>query len=698
VRTALGVLTPLAIGMATGRTAYGTYAALGALPAGYVVFSGVTRTRVLAVAAAAVGMAISAFAGAATTGVLDWVMVLYVLIWGYLTGLAATLGPTATSVAQQWSVGLLLTSALPVGAGEAAIRAALVLGGGLWQGALVASSWALNRGSAERTALAASYAVLSQHATQLAEGGNGLLWPEEMPGTSALADPNPLLRSAERLDLVNLAEEAERIRVSLTAIGAVASEESAALRSLLLASAQALGDIAGALSARRGRRRRRQLRSLGQSVERMAAIAPAPDAGWRWAGEALLGQLRSAIRGAQRLLGAAQLGSGQPRPGRPQAGAVVRPGTIRLQEGLLTLRASAGPSTAAGRHALRLAVAATLTALLAQVTRLPHDYWAVLTVIFVLRPDYSSTLQRGVQRAGGTIVGAGLGIATALLARAGNLALLAGTGVSLAAAYAVYMANYLLLGVFLADFVVVFLALLGLPAEQTALARLAATAVGAAVALIAYVAWPSWEGSSANETFAILLKDQGQYAAALLRAYSRPADDEEAHLRSLELEGRRAQTDADASADRLSDEPPRPPVTAELARALIAEAQRLALAELTLHAAITPARAFVPADRKGSAQDAGAETGTGPAQAELDRLAAGLETASGLLARSLRALEPPGRLPPLRELRAAITEPLDDDRVLLTTTDSMVDTVNTTADILRRHLGRGGERAAAAAG
>ena len=718
VRAAVGAVTPLAIGMAMGRTQYGTYAALGALPAGYVSFSGVTRTRLLAVAAAAAGMAISTFAGAATTGGLDWLIVLYVLIWGYLTGLVAALGPTAASVALQWSVGLLLASALPLGVGQAAIRAALVLGGGLWQGALVASSWALNRGGAERTAMAASYTVLSQYAAQLAEGGNGALSLEEMPGTSALADPNPLLRSAERLDLVNLAEEAERIRVSLTAIGAVGSEQSAAgSRPVLLASARALGDVAHALSARRGRRQRRQRRSLGQSGDQIAAIALVPEARWRWVGEALLGQIRSAIRIAERLLGAEPLGSAR-SPSRPQERAAVRPDVVRLQEGLLTLRAGVGPSSEAGRHALRLAMVAALTALLAKVINLPHDYWAVLTVFFVLRPDYSSTLQRGLQRAGGTIVGAGLGIATALLAKAGGLALLAGTGVSLAAAYAVFMANFLLLGVFLTDFVVVFLALLGMPADQTALARLAATGLGAAVALIAYVVWPSWEGSSANVKFAVLLEDQGQYAAALLRAYARPGDDEEAHLRSLELEGRRAHSDADASADRLSDEPPRPPMTAELARALIAAAQRLTLAGLTLHAAITPKLALVPAVRKGSGphrsgrtqggagasapeavdQNGRADTGTGAARTELERLAAGLETASGLMARSLRALRPPGRLPPLRELQTAITEPLDDDRVLLMTTDSIVDTVNTTADILRRSLGRGGERAAAAAG
>ena len=36
VRATVGVITPLAIGMATGHVVYGSYAALGALPAGFV--------------------------------------------------------------------------------------------------------------------------------------------------------------------------------------------------------------------------------------------------------------------------------------------------------------------------------------------------------------------------------------------------------------------------------------------------------------------------------------------------------------------------------------------------------------------------------------------------------------------------------------------------------------------------------------
>ncbi|HEV2243812.1 MAG TPA: hypothetical protein VGR98_22420 [Streptosporangiaceae bacterium] len=99
-------------------------------------------------------------------------------------------------------------------------------------------------------------------------------------------------------------------------------------------------------------------------------------------------------------------------------------------------------------------------------------------------------------------------------------------------------------------------------------------------------------------------------------------------------------------------------------------------AELVLQAAVN-------ADGR---DDAVPSPRAGPGQAPLDRLAAGLGTASDVLARSLRALRPPGPLPPLRKLQAAVSAQPDADRVLLTTTDAIVDAVNSTTDILRRYL------------
>ncbi len=86
VRGAIGVLTPLVIGVATGRVESGSFAALGALPAGFVSFRGVSRTRVLAVLCASAGMAVSTFTGA-TAALKPPLLIPVVFAWAYAVGL-----------------------------------------------------------------------------------------------------------------------------------------------------------------------------------------------------------------------------------------------------------------------------------------------------------------------------------------------------------------------------------------------------------------------------------------------------------------------------------------------------------------------------------------------------------------------------------------------------------------------------------
>jgi uncharacterized membrane protein YccC len=670
-RTAVGVLAPLAAGIASGHPEYGTFAALGALPTGFVSFRGITRTRVLLVAITAAGMAISTFVGAATAASAPWLLVPVIVVWAYVAGVCAALGPSAIAVSLQWPVAVLIASAIPLSPAQAALRGGLVLAGGLWQGALVISSWALSRGSTERTAMAESYAALSRYAEELAAGQGGPPSPDTLPGTYALRDPNPLLRSASRQHLVGLMEEAERIRTTLTVLGAADAADAADAaagpagrrRVLLAASGQDLREIAAAIGSRPSER----ALHLDVARQHIGVDGAAPGQPWNWVAESLQGQLRSAARIAGRLNDA--------EPGR--AGGPPRP-VLRLpaRDLLVTLRASLGTSSEAGRHALRLAAVTGLAEVIAQAAHLPHGYWAALTVLIVLRPDYGSTLYRGLQRAAGTVLGAGLGVATVLLGHLGTSALLIGVGISLFAAYAVFPVNYLFYAVFLTDFVVVLLALAGLPADQTALDRLLGTAVGTVLALVAYVLWPTWERASASEKFARLVLTQGRFVDMLLRAYTHPVSEEASRARSLKLAARRARIDAEASADRLADEPDRPPMTREFAQALVSAGHGLALASLALEAAVGAHHA-APPEPAGDLDSV---------QVPLSRLAGLVRQASAQLAESLRRLGPPGPLPPLRQAQSRIPADHSDSGALFAATDSVVDALNTAADILRRHL------------
>jgi uncharacterized membrane protein YccC len=686
-RTALGVLAPLVLGIATGHPEYGTFAALGALPAGFVSFRGITRTRVLLVVITAAGMAVSTFVGAATAAGPAWFLVPVIMVWAYVAGVCAALGPSAVAVSLQWPVAVLIASAIPLSPAQAALRASLVLAGGLWQGALVVSSWALSRGSGERAAMAGSYESLGRYAAELAAGSGQPPAADTLPGTYALRDPNPLMRGAARQHLIDLMEEAERIRTTLTVLGGpgragpvpTAPEVGAPegtdapgerRRALLAASARSLDEIAAALRSRRSER----ASHLDLAREPISSESAAAGHSWNWAAEALAGQLRSAARITERLNAAEPARSGgSPRP-------PLRPPARDL---LVTLRASLGTSSEAGRHALRLAAIAGLAEVIAQAADLPHGYWAALTVLIVLRPDYGSTLYRGLQRAAGTVLGAGLGVATVLLGHLGSGALLAGIGVSLFAAYAVFPVNYLFYAVFLTDFVVVLLALAGLPADQTALDRLIGTGVGTALALTAYVLWPTWERTTASEKFTRLVLAQCRFADLMLRAYSRPASQEASRARPLKLAARRARLDAEASADRLADEPDRPPLTRELAQGLVSAGHRLALATLALEAAVGEHHARL---RRAGLEHSAPVAEQDPLQERLDRLASMVRQASAQLAESLRRLGPPGRLPPLRAVQSGIPADSADAGALFAATDGLVDALNTTAETLSRHL------------
>jgi len=674
VRVAVGVVVPLALGWVSGHVQYGAYAALGALPAGVTSFQGETRSRVTVVVLASLGMAVSTFIGATTAAAWPWLLVPAVAVWGYFTGLSVCLGLAPSIAVLQWSIALLIAIGLPSGPAEAAVRAGLVLAGGLLQAALVAASWAVRPGATERMALAASYRALANYATDLAAGRSGPPPPTAFPASTTLEDPNPLLPMAVRLVLLNLLEEAERIRASLAALADLAREDSAAaasrLRALMADAANALNLVVAVLSAERAQRPA-LVRALGQAIGELTVADGVP---WRWAGESLLGQLRAVTRIVAIV---------DARANRAvQVDAAIAPPVDRglggMGAAMATLRANAGATSEAGRHALRLAAIATLAEVMVQTTGLYQGRWVTMTIFIVLKPDYASTLFRGIQRAAGTLMGAGVGV-VAGLAHVGQAGWMAVASASVAAAYALFDLSYLLFSLFLTIFVVMLLDLLGMPAIATAEARLLDTVIGAALALAAYFVWPTWLGATAQEKFARLLEAHGVYAAALLRELAHPNDVGAAQLRLLQVTARRARSGTEAATARLSNEPAHPPLTPAVARLLIATVARLAHAELALHAlALSPHR---PANRTVASAEIGER---------IDALGSALQTALSSFAVALENLHRPQAIPALRPIHSVLAaEPALRESPLPGIIDRLVDTINSLDAILRERLPAG---------
>jgi uncharacterized membrane protein YccC len=666
-RVALGVAVPLVLGVATGRLRDGVFAALGASLAGNVSFQGATRTRFEAVALASFGMAVSTFVGA-TVAAWPWLLPPMVGLWAYLTGLSVVLGKRWSAVALAWTFALLVGISIPLQPGPAATRAALALAGGLLQAVLVALSWALRPGGEERTALAASYTVLARYAAALAQGRAGAPSPADFPATAVLQDPNPLLPVHVRWLYRDLLEEAVRLRGSLAALAAYVDEASPAqserIRAFATAAGSGLERIALGLAARPGEWATR----AADARRRISELSVPVDAGWRWAGEGVLGQLRAVSRTLSRVDGrpGVLLGAG-PRVDP----ALSRSGSL-MSIAVATLRANATPATEAGRHALRLAVAAGLAELVTQALRYPLGRWGVLTVLVVLRPDYTSTVSRFVQRAVGTLLGAALALGFVDILHPDRLALSLATGVVSALAYVTFDA-YLLFSLFGTAFVLLIFDLLGMGTLHTAEARLGASALGAAWALVVYLAWPTWEGVGAPEKFAVMLEKHGAYMASLLHQLAHPESRDEAQLLHEQERARQARSDAEAAAERLSQEPSHPMLTVDLARGLIAIGARVAHGVLAAHALVEQREAA----RAGTAERAAFSAG-------LDALANALGSAMQELASALRAQAPPGPIPALRPLHAQLKEHGATDATVLVVTDALVDAVGSLDALLRR--------------
>jgi uncharacterized membrane protein YccC len=596
-----GVLLPLLLGVLLGQAVDGVFAALGALLAGLASLQGVTRTRMSAVGVAGVGTAVSTFVGGTVAYAQPWALVPVIALWGYVAGLTVCLGQRRSAVAALWPVALLIAVGTPLDPAHAATRAGLVLAGTAVQGIVVALSWAARRGDHERTALEASFRHLADYAWQVADGQLQAPAPVAFPAADRLADPNPLLARGTRSAYAQLLEHAEQARAALAAVAVHGAADPAARR-LAADSARVLDAVADAMTSR-------DFEPAGD----IPALRPLPpttaDSDWRWAADALLAQLRAVTD----LL--TNLNSAPPTRGTAKIDQIAAPdesfSAVRR-----TLRANLTPISETGRHALRLALTAGVAETLVRMTGLYEGRWVVLTVFLVLKPDYTSTVSRGVHRALGTAAGAVFGAVITILLHGTPIGIALAGGIAVAAAYAVFQVDYLVYSFFLTVFLVLLLHLVGLNAETTATARLADTAIGAALALVAYVLWPTWHGRTASRIFDRLVEAHTTYATALLRELDAPGENGPQRLRALQSAARRSRTDAEAAAERLAAEPSHPAFTPQAARAVVASATRLAHAELSLHTLVTaPARPADPRHVRALAHD------TGAALAELTDLA-----------------------------------------------------------------------------
>src|SRR3954470_14823685 len=142
VRNAVGVVIPLAFGIATDQVAAGVAIAGGALLVGFVDLGAgyATRARVMLVCTGLVG--VSVFVATLAGGV-DWLLCILMVIWGFGAGLSVSLRRAPSLVALNAAIALLLAPFYSGDFVDSLDRAGLTIVGGLLQTGLALATWPL---------------------------------------------------------------------------------------------------------------------------------------------------------------------------------------------------------------------------------------------------------------------------------------------------------------------------------------------------------------------------------------------------------------------------------------------------------------------------------------------------------------------------------------------------------------------------
>ncbi len=386
---------------------------------------------------------------------------------------------------------------------------------------------------AQRAALAALYRSLAKHARLSADPAVHL---PSVPFTAArrALDLLPQFSRPAAAPLYGLLAEAEGLRRALHAVGGRADlprEEIAAV----------LDAVAGTLITGRAQ-------DVGAAHDTVSARA-------NLTGAELPGRLREASRLAEHW---------RLRLGPEGLDGVLSafPAVSPVRAGARLLRAELRPGAPLFRHAIRIAVGTVAAEAAGRGlgtfwgNALPnHGFWAALTAMLVLSPDYGHTFARGWGRPIGSILG-GLAVWAVLLPAWWSPGALVIVSVVLSGVIFVALrVSQIVLSFFITAYIVVLIARLGSAPHLIAWSRPAETVLGALIGLMVFVVVPTYHHHRLHTLFAELLRVQQRLLPLLVFGFADVEAIDHAEIDMLRGRARQARERFDAAAASLAHEP-----------------------------------------------------------------------------------------------------------------------------------------------
>jgi uncharacterized membrane protein YccC len=556
IRNTIGFAMALILATVLDDASAGVLAGLGALNVSYSDGLDPYSARARRMGFASLLCAAAVTAGA-LSGNTNFTAVATASIGAFAAGMLIALGTRAGDLGVVVLVTLVVFAAHPLPPVEAVESGLVALGGGLLQMLLSIVLWPVKPYEPERKIIAELYQAIARIANETAGTSSA------PPVSRQISDAQEALASlagdhsvqAERH--VFLLNQAERIRLSLINLAQLhrriarepeGQEPADALSDVLRAAANAAKQIGEC--AIQGTQVK-AVEKFETAADRFRQVASA-DASSSIAGllddarrelDALGGQIRASSSISSGLLKDIE---------PPLAAPMPDPWRLRFPGRLAKLRANLSFHSTVFRHALRLALCLGIGDALGRAISLQRTYWIPMTIAIVLKPDFTSTLSRGILRIAGTF--AGLFLATVLFR---YLHTGAATDIALMAVFMFLLrwvgpANYGIFVTALSAMVVLLISSTGVSPQPVILARAQNTAIGGILALIAYIVWPTWERTQVGPALAEMIERYREYFGAVIQAYG---GENGANPGPARLRARLARSNAEASVDRLSAEP-----------------------------------------------------------------------------------------------------------------------------------------------
>ncbi|MFJ8311826.1 MULTISPECIES: FUSC family protein [unclassified Streptomyces] len=381
-RAAVALAAPLAVGMATGQSAYGALASMGALSAVIGDTADAYRMRIFNIAVPQLFGALGVTVGSLVFGH-GWLAVGALTLVALVSGMISSIGAVA-SVS-----GLLLLLNAVVGAGLPMPgpwwKAPLLLSlGGLFVLLLSLLGWPLRRTEPERAAVAGTYRAVAEAIEAAASDAYDT---KRQAVTQSLNTTYDLILGRRAREHGRRGELVRLLAQLNVVIPLVEAAPAVHLRGW---------GVDAAIPA--------AVRQLADSVDQGRTDAPALD---------LPVPATPAERAMDTALRHASAVVHKPDPDQSNVDdRLGRPAALRIR----VRRAARNVllSGASWRYGLRLALCMGLAQALVSVVPVERSYWVALTIVFVLKPDFGSVFARALTRAIGTA--GGLVIAAAVLA------------------------------------------------------------------------------------------------------------------------------------------------------------------------------------------------------------------------------------------------------------------------------------------